>query len=63
MFAVTDIDDVIARLKTHGAERTGEVVQYGDMYRLCYLRSPEGIMGALAEPLDTASAADSAENP
>lgn len=34
MFAVTDIDDVIARLKTHGAERTGEVVQYGDMYRL-----------------------------
>ena len=51
MFAVTDIDDVLARLKTHGAELVGEVVQYEDQYRLCYLRGPEGIIIALAEPL------------
>ena len=51
MFAVTDIDDVVARLQNHGAELIGEVVQYEDMYRLCYLRGPEGIMIALAEQL------------
>ncbi len=51
MFAVTDIEDVIARLKKHGAELVGDVVQYEDMYRLCYLRGPEGIVVALAEPL------------
>lgn len=51
MFAVTDIDDVVARLREHGAELIGEVVQYEDTYRLCYLRGPEGIMVALAEPL------------
>jgi catechol 2,3-dioxygenase-like lactoylglutathione lyase family enzyme len=51
MFAVTDIDDVIARLQKYGAELVGEVVQYEDMYRLCYLRGPEGIMVALAEQL------------
>ncbi|HYF77795.1 MAG TPA: VOC family protein [Symbiobacteriaceae bacterium] len=51
MFAVDDIDDVVARLRTHGAELVGEVVQYGDMYRLCYIRGPEGIMVALAEQL------------
>jgi catechol 2,3-dioxygenase-like lactoylglutathione lyase family enzyme len=51
MFTVTDIDDVVSRLKKHGAELVGEVVQYEDMYRLCYLRGPEGIMVALAEPL------------
>ncbi len=51
MFAVTDIDDVFTRLKKHGAELVGEVVQYEDMYRLCYLRGPEGIMVALAEQL------------
>ena len=49
MFAVTDIDDVVARLQKHGAELMGEVVQYGDTYRLCYLRGPEGIVVALAE--------------
>jgi catechol 2,3-dioxygenase-like lactoylglutathione lyase family enzyme len=49
MFAVTDIDDVVTRLKKHGAELVGEVAQYEDMYRLCYLRGPEGIMVALAE--------------
>ena len=51
MFAVTDIDCVVARLQKHGAELMGEVVQYEDMYRLCYLRGPEGIMVALAEAL------------
>ena len=49
MFAVTDIDDVGARLQKHGAELIGEVVQYGDMYRLCYLRGPEGVVVGLAE--------------
>jgi predicted enzyme related to lactoylglutathione lyase len=51
MFAVTDIDDVVTRLKKHGAELVGEVAEYEDMYRLCYLRGPEGIMVALAEQL------------
>lgn len=51
MFAVTDIDDVVARLQKHGAELIGEVTQYGDVYRLCYLRGPEGIIIALAEQL------------
>ena len=55
MFAVTDIDDVVARLQKHGAELIGEVVQYEDMYRLCYLRGPEGIMVALAEQLGSKS--------
>jgi catechol 2,3-dioxygenase-like lactoylglutathione lyase family enzyme len=51
MFAVDDIDDVLARLRRHGAELIGEVVQYEDEYRLCYVRGPEGIMVALAEQL------------
>ncbi len=51
MFAVEDIDDVLARLQARGAELVGEVVQYEDSYRLCYLRGPEGIIVALAEPL------------
>ncbi len=51
MFAVTDINDTIARLKKHGAELIGEVVNYEDIYLLCYLRGPEGIMVALAEQL------------
>ena len=51
MFNVDDIDDVVARLRTHGAELVGEVVQYDDSYRLCYLRGPAGILLALAEPL------------
>ncbi|WXH29395.1 hypothetical protein WA016_03354 [Myxococcus stipitatus] len=51
MFAVEGIDDVIARLRTHGAEFVGEVGQYEDRYRLCYLRGPEGILIALAEQL------------
>jgi catechol 2,3-dioxygenase-like lactoylglutathione lyase family enzyme len=51
MFAVDDIDDVVARLRAHGAELIGEVVQYEEMYRLCYIRGPEGIIVALAEQL------------
>jgi catechol 2,3-dioxygenase-like lactoylglutathione lyase family enzyme len=51
MFAVDDSDDVLARLRTHGAELVGEVEQYEDSYRLCYVRGPEGILVALAEPL------------
>ena len=51
MFAVDDIDDVLARLRTHGAELVGEVAQYEDMYRLCFIRGPEGIIVALAEKL------------
>ncbi len=52
MFAVTDIEEVLARLETHGAELVGEVVQYEDQYRLCYVRGPEGIVIALAEQLN-----------
>jgi len=52
MFAVDDIDGVVARLRAHGAELIGEVAQYEDMYRLCYLRGPEGIIIALAEQLN-----------
>jgi catechol 2,3-dioxygenase-like lactoylglutathione lyase family enzyme len=51
MFAVKDIEDVLARLRAHGAELLGEVAQYEDSYRLCYLRGPEGIIVALAEQI------------
>jgi catechol 2,3-dioxygenase-like lactoylglutathione lyase family enzyme len=51
MFAVDDMEEVLARLPAHGAELIGEVVQYEDSHRLCYIRGPEGIMVALAEEL------------
>src|SRR5438128_2554133 len=51
MFAVEDIDGVVARLLAHGAELVGEVVQYEDIYRLAYIRGPEGIIIGLAEEL------------
>ena len=51
MFAVEGIDDVVARLRGHGAELVGEIAQYGDSYRLCFLRGPEGIIIGLAERL------------
>lgn len=51
MFAVDDIDVVVARLRAHGAELVGEMVQYEDTYRLCYVRGPEGIIVGLAEQL------------
>jgi predicted enzyme related to lactoylglutathione lyase len=51
MFAVDDIDDVVGRLLDIGGELVGELVQYEDIYRLCYLRGPEGIVVGLAEQL------------
>jgi predicted enzyme related to lactoylglutathione lyase len=51
MFAVSDIDTVVAGLRARGTELVGEVVQYEDSYRLCYVRGPEGIIVALAEQL------------
>ena len=51
MFAVDDIEDVVARLRAHGAELVGEVTQYEDKYRLCFIRGPEGIILGLAEEL------------
>jgi catechol 2,3-dioxygenase-like lactoylglutathione lyase family enzyme len=51
MFAVDGIEDVVARLRAHGAQLVGELVQYEDKYRLCYVRGPEGILVALAEQL------------
>ena len=51
MFAVDDLDDVVARLRTHGAELLREIAQYEDLYRLCYVRGPEGIIIGLAEQL------------
>jgi catechol 2,3-dioxygenase-like lactoylglutathione lyase family enzyme len=51
MFAVDDIEDVVARLRTHGAELLGELAQYENSYRLCYVRGPAGIIIALAEQL------------
>lgn len=51
MFAVDDIDDAIARLRGHGAELVGEVVQYENIYRLCYIRGPENIIVGLAEEI------------
>ena len=51
MFAVEDIDDTVARLRAHGAELVGEVAQYEDKYRLCYMRGPAGIIVSLAEEL------------
>jgi catechol 2,3-dioxygenase-like lactoylglutathione lyase family enzyme len=51
MFAVDDIDDTIARLRAHGGELLGEVAQYENTFRLCYLRGPAGIIVALAEQI------------
>src|SRR4051795_12848173 len=51
MFAVEGIDDVVARLRNHGGELVGEIAQYEDIYRLCFLRGPEGIIIGLAEQL------------
>jgi catechol 2,3-dioxygenase-like lactoylglutathione lyase family enzyme len=49
MFAVDDIDDVVSRLRNHGAELVREIAQYEDIYRLCYVRGPEGIVIGVAE--------------
>ena len=51
MFAVDDLDETLARLREHGAQLVDEVVQYKDVYRLCYIRGPEGILIGLAEQI------------
>ena len=51
MFTVEDLDETLARLRKHGAQIVGEVVQYQDMYRLCYIRGPEGVLIGLAQEL------------
>lgn len=53
MFAVDNIDDVVTRLQKQGAKLVGEIAQYEDVYRLCFLRGPEGIIIALAEEIGT----------
>jgi predicted enzyme related to lactoylglutathione lyase len=51
MFTVSDIDEVLERLKKYGAQLVGEIVQYENAYRLCYIRGPERILLGLAEEL------------
>jgi len=51
MFAVDDLDDTLARLRKHGAQLVDEVVEYEDVYRLCYIRGPEGLLIGLAQEL------------
>ena len=51
MFAVGDIDDTLGRLRKRGAQLVGEVVQYDDTYRLCYVRGPEGLLIGIAQEL------------
>lgn len=58
MFAVDDIDDVVARLQSLGGKLVGDIVQFEDIYRLCYLRGPEGIMIGLAEQLGSKTVTD-----
>src|SRR3954452_7405906 len=55
MFAVEDIDDTLARLAKRGAKLVGELVQYQDSYRLCYIRGPEGILIGLAQEIGAAA--------
>ncbi len=51
MFTVTDIDETLERLRNRGAQLVGDVVQYENVYRLCYIRGPEGLLIGLAEEL------------
>ena len=51
MFTVEDIDEMVSRLSKHGAQLVGEIVQYGNSYRLCYIRGTEGLLIGLAEQL------------
>ena len=57
MFAVDDLDETLAKLEKHGAQLVGEVVQYQDIYRLCYIRGPEGVLVGLAEDLRSGDSA------
>lgn len=58
MFRVDNLDELLSRLVKHGAELVGEVVQFGDMYRLCYVRGTEGLLIGLAEQLGDKTATD-----
>jgi len=62
MFTVDNIDELVSRLIGQGAELVGEVVQYEDIYRLCYIRGTEGLLIGLAEQLGDKTAVDSLEN-
>lgn len=62
MFSVDNIDELVSRLTKHGAVVVGEVVQYENIYRLCYVRGPEGLLVGLAEQLGTKTASDIVEN-
>ena len=57
MFAVDDLDETLAKLERHGAQLVGEVVQYEGIYRLCYIRGPEGVLVGLAEDLRSGDSA------
>ncbi len=63
MFAVDNLDKTLARLRKHGAHLVGEVVQYGDAYRLCYIRGPEGLLIGLAEELGNKPIIDDSKIP
>ena len=62
MFTVDNIDELVSRLIKHGAELVGEVVQYEDIYRLCYIRGTEGLLIGLAEQLGNKTATDILNN-
>jgi predicted enzyme related to lactoylglutathione lyase len=62
MFRVDNLDELLIRLEKHGAKVLGEVVQFENMYRLCYIRGAEGILVGLAEQLGSDTAADILEN-
>lgn len=62
MFRVDNLDELIVRLKKLGAEVVGEVVQFGDVYRLCYIRGTEGLLIGLAEQMGSETASDILEN-
>ena len=62
MFAVDNIDELVSRLIKHGAELVGEVVNYENIYRLCYIRGTEGLLVGLSEQLGSETATDILEN-
>lgn len=62
MFRVDNLDELLVRLEKLGAKVVGEVVQFGDVYRLCYIRGTEGLLIGLAEQLDNETATDILEN-
>lgn len=62
MFAVDNIDELVSRLTKHGAELVGEMVNYENIYRLCYIRGAEGLLIGLAEQLGNTTATDILEN-